>query len=93
MSAKLWIKVGGTKPVFTNGMKFGAMKSLPRLKRATRRHERFTLKRSIGQPEHGDPREIGREFSGVVMHKATVSERGVTAYTNLTTYDGRLYLE
>jgi len=93
MSAKLFRKVGGTKPTVTNGMKFGAMRCLSRVKRITRRVERHDGKVMLREDEQGEARVVGREHGDVVFSKATVSTRGVTGYTNLSAYDGRLYLE
>lgn len=94
MSAKLFKDAGGTKPVFAGGMKFRGMKCLSRVKTKARRSERHGDKLRLVEPEQGDPRAVGREFGMVQFKAATASRIGVTGYTaNLTSNDGRLYLE
>jgi hypothetical protein len=93
MSAKRFVNVGGTKDTHTNGMTFSPRHNISTAKVKARRAERHGSKLMLREVEQGEARVVGREHGDVVFSKATVSTRGVTGYTNLSSYDGRLYLE
>lgn len=91
MSAKIWKHKGGTKPTWTNDMKFGPMKCLSRLKRSTRRAERRLERDVIDEhlTESGKPSRVLRS-SMPRLDKATASGMGVTGYLF---NNHRVYLE
>lgn len=94
MSAKIYRNIGGSKPIPFIDMTLNPRPA--RLKKSTRRMDRRSGRKHIAESvnESGDPRSVGREHGLIHFLKATASTIGVTGYTsNLTAYDGRLFLE
>lgn len=91
MSAKIWKHSGGTKPTVVNGMKFGNMKCLSRLKRSTRRAERHSIRDVIQDQldERGVASKVPRDQMPL-LNKVTGSTIGVTGYAF---HHHRIYLD